>query len=324
MRGEGGRRFRENRKGAGGGGGGAAAAAAEGRRVVLCLRNNHILWEKEQVGGAPAFRSCSHACKDIGGAFNMRGPGSGQYGAIFMDAVDDNLTNRSSTAAVMAPREKVEKAGYAPQSLLPVQKSQLELAPRNDSSGESTRRVITTSYGKKSKLEVPRPSAAAPMHAKTLEEPSTRGGLEAVNMGPFSVDAVDDNLTNRSSTAAVMAPREKVEKAGYAPQSLLPVQKSQLELAPRNDSSGESTRRMHGDPGRNVVAAALPQHYSVLPDSIVWSSGAVTTAGVRSGGLMIMILQTFYESPSRKKAVKTPKWLACLLLLKYVAQLNHW
>jgi hypothetical protein len=25
-----------------------------------------------------------------------------------------------------------------------------------------------------------------------------------------------------------------------------------------------------------------------------------------------------------KKAVKTPKWLACLLLLKYVAQLNHW
>ena len=34
MRGEGGRRFRENRKGAGGGG---AAAAAEGRRVLLCL-----------------------------------------------------------------------------------------------------------------------------------------------------------------------------------------------------------------------------------------------------------------------------------------------
>jgi hypothetical protein len=27
---------------------------------------------------------------------------------------------------------------------------------------------------------------------------------------------------------------------------------------------------------------------------------------------------------ARKKAVKTPKWLACLLLLKYVAQLNHW
>lgn len=59
-----------------------------------------------------------------------------------------------------------------------------------------------------------------------------------------SVDGVDDNLTNRSSTAAVMAPREKVEKAGYAPQSLLPVQKSQLDLAPRNDSSGESTRRV--------------------------------------------------------------------------------
>ncbi|KAJ6864149.1 hypothetical protein NC651_034860 [Populus alba x Populus x berolinensis] len=37
---------------------------------------------------------------------------------------------------------------------------------------------------------------------------------------------------------------------------------------------------MHGDPARNVVAAALSQHYSVLPDSIVWSSGAVTTAGV--------------------------------------------
>jgi hypothetical protein len=34
MRGEGGRRIRENRKGAGGG---AGEAAAEGRRVVLCL-----------------------------------------------------------------------------------------------------------------------------------------------------------------------------------------------------------------------------------------------------------------------------------------------
>lgn len=63
-----------------------------------------------------------------------------------------------------------------------------------------------------------------------------------------SVDGVDDNLTNRSSTTAVMAPREKVEKAGYAPQSLLLVSKNlspcQLDLAPRNDSSGESTRRV--------------------------------------------------------------------------------
>ncbi|KAL9373475.1 hypothetical protein Peur_033095 [Populus x canadensis] len=109
-----------------------------------------------------------------------------------------------------------------------------------------------------------------------------------------SVDGVDDNLTNRSSTTAVMAPPEKVEKAGYSPQSLLLVSKNlspcQLDLAPRNDSSGESTRRsetryMHGDPARNVVAAALPQHYSVLPDSVVWSIGAVTTASVRSGGL---------------------------------------
>jgi len=45
----------------------------------------------------------------------------------------------------MAPREKVEKAGYAPQSLLLVSKNlspcHLNLAPRNDSSGESTRRV---------------------------------------------------------------------------------------------------------------------------------------------------------------------------------------
>ncbi|KAJ6870229.1 hypothetical protein NC652_035993 [Populus alba x Populus x berolinensis] len=208
MRGEGGRRFRENRKGAGGGGG-AAAAAAEGRRVVLCLR--------------------------------MRRKRRGLLGFLWPMLLEWLLSAYLATTSIF-----------------------------------------------------------------------------------LWVDAVDDNLTNRSSTAAVMAPREKVEKAGYAPQSLLPVQKSQLELAPRNDSSGESTRRMHGDPGRNVVAAALPQHYSVLPDSIVWSSGAVTTAGVRSGGLMIMILQTFYESPSRKKAVKTPKWLACLLLLKYVAQLNHW
>ncbi|KAJ6864150.1 hypothetical protein NC651_034861 [Populus alba x Populus x berolinensis] len=195
MRGEGGRRFRENRKGAGGGGG--AAAAAESRRVLLCLsmrrkrKGKVILLSRRsargnprfRVYGASALRSCSHACKGNGGAFDMRGPGSGQYGAIFshgnknsvrtpsfrrkekskiislkstlpvrlfgvllwklasVDGVDDNLTNRSSTAAVMAPREKVEKAGYAPQSLVPVQKSQLDLAPRNDSSGESTRRV---------------------------------------------------------------------------------------------------------------------------------------------------------------------------------------